>query len=569
MNGSAGAGPEKLPPWELRYPGRMAFELARLEEAGAKPVVDEALLATGVLSVDLVWNVAGDEVELTASFPDGFPRVRPNVSLTGDPARFPDRHCNPRDGNLCLLGRDTAQWPPSWTLAKLLSEQLEHALRGTGDEDPQGEPAEVWWNTHGLENSYVLVDSDWKVGEISQGSLSLRYIAKGGKSAEIQAVITEVRGADGLVVGSWSSALPDHLRRGKSATVPWVRVEGTFLPRGPEAPAIQELLEKNPKLARPGEISSSVYGYFFGVAYQMEVAHGRAGDGWLIGLVHGPRKAFNPRAARAQQFNTVPTKRAGPQDIGSRVPAVQLLKDKKIALFGVGAIGAPLALELARNGCSEIRLLDQDIVEPGNSIRWPLGAAAWGRKKVDALRDFILANYPSCSIVPFPHALGTDPGGEDALHGMLEDVDIAIDATASYGVTTLIHDYASERGTQLVSLWATPPVTGGVVARYAPGSGCPVCLEHHHNDRTIAPPPGLNDETALIQPVGCAERTFTGGSFDLQELSLEAFRVVVDALSSDKAGSELATLSLKADGQRTPPRWRVEPLPKHAACKCR
>jgi hypothetical protein len=547
----------------------MAFELARLEESGARPNVDQALLSHGVVAVDLVWTVDGDEVPLTAHYPDGFPRMRPSVRLRGDPTLFPERHCNPVDGNLCLLGRDTAQWLPSWTLARLLSEQLEHALRGTGEEDPQGEPAEVWWNGFGLVDSYVLIDSEWEVGEAREGSLTLRYVAKGGQSPQIQAAVTEVRDASRATIGAWSEPLPEHLRRGRSAAVPWVRVDGAFLPHGPDAPEIQSLLKQHPRLCRPGELATGLYGFFFGVVYQMEVALGQAGRGWLIGLVHGPRKAFGPKAKRPQQFNTVQTMRAGRQDIGGRVPAVAILREKKIALFGVGAIGGPLALELARNGCNELRVLDPDVVEPGNSIRWPLGSVAWGRRKVDVLHEFILANYPHCVSVPYPHALGKDPGDDRVLERMLDGVDIAIDASAAYGVTTLLYDYTSERGIQLVSLWATPPATGGVVARYVPGSGCPVCLEHHHNEDSISPPPGLGDETSLLQPPGCAERTFPGGSFDLQELSLESLRVVIDAVSSTALESRVETLSLVADGQRTPPVWRVDTLPKHAACSCR
>jgi len=92
MPGSAVAEPARVPPWELRYPGRMAFELARLEERGARPIIDQGLLAEGVLALDLVWPVGGNEVALRAIYPDGFLRLRPIVSLAGDPSSFPERH---------------------------------------------------------------------------------------------------------------------------------------------------------------------------------------------------------------------------------------------------------------------------------------------------------------------------------------------------------------------------------------------------------------------------------------------------------------------------------------------
>lgn len=572
MSGSAAAEPTRVPAWEERYPGRMAYELARLKERGAQPVVDPDALARGVLALDLVWLVEGKEVPLRAVFPAGFPRLRPNVSLTGDPALFPERHCNPIDGGLCLLGRDTAQWLPSWTLARLLDAQLKDALTGGGDEDPQGEPAEVWWNGFGLIDSYVLVDSSWDIKGAREGTLQVRYTGKGGRSPQIQAVIKEVREGARAPIASFTNPLPDHLRGGKELAVPWVRVDGTFLPKGFDAPQVQQLLQQHPPFrgARPRELLTGLHGFMVGIVYTMEVGFEQKGDGWMLGLLHGPRKSFGPKATRSPSFNTIPTMRAGLEDTGSRVPAITALRNKKIALFGLGAIGAPLALELARNGCSELRILDHDTVEPGNSVRWPIGTPAWGRKKTNVLHEFVKSNYPGCTVVSYLHAIGRPDSGDDdgVLRDILEGVDIAIDATAAYGVTTLIHDYASERGVQLISLWATPTVEGGVVARYARDSGCPVCLEYYHQEGGIVPPPGLENEGRLVQPPGCAERTFSGGSFDLQELSLEAFRVVLDCLTAVVRESCVETLTLSEAGQRIPPLWRVDPLPKHDKCSC-
>ncbi|HEX8414158.1 MAG TPA: hypothetical protein VF637_09775, partial [Sphingomicrobium sp.] len=357
MQSSANAEPDSLPVWEKRYPGRMRYELARLEEAGSRPQVDESALATGLLAVDLLWPLGDEQIPLRAEYPDAFPRLRPSVNLSGDPSSFPQRHCNPVDGNLCLLGRDTAQWLPSWTLAQLLHEQLAAALHGTGEEDPQGEPAEVWWNgTFGLPDSYALIDSDWDVGNASEGTLTLRYVAKSGQYPQVQAMVTEVRDANRTTICAWSGAIPEQLRRGRTVSGPWVRLEQTFMPQGKDVPNLQQFLQQHPRLHRPTELASGLYGFLFGVIYPMEVAFGTTGAGWLIGLVHGPRKAFGARGRGRQQFNTIQTFRAGDKDIGGRVPAVEVLRSKSIALLGLGAIGGPLALELARNGCKELRL---------------------------------------------------------------------------------------------------------------------------------------------------------------------------------------------------------------------
>ncbi|MCA6115261.1 ThiF family adenylyltransferase [Bradyrhizobium sp. WSM 1738] len=90
--------------------------------------------------------------------------------------------------------------------------------------------------------------------------------------------------------------------------------------------------------------------------------------------------------------------RAGPSDLTSRAPQASALFNKKVCVIGTGAIGAPVAIDLARNGIKELRLLDSDIMEPGNSVRWPLGASAWGRSKVEALDAFIKSEFPYCDV---------------------------------------------------------------------------------------------------------------------------------------------------------------------------
>jgi hypothetical protein len=81
----------------------------------------------------------------------------------------------------------------------------------------------------------------------------------------------------------------------------------------------------------------------------------------------------------------------------------------------------------------------------------------------------------------------------------------------------------------------------------------------------------MDDEGALVQPAGCSERTFTGASYDLQELSLHAARVAVGFLTEGigRDSSTIYTLGFQeADGVKIPT-WRVDQLRPHAQCTCR
>lgn len=175
------------------------------------------------------------------------------------------------------------------------------------------------------------------------------------------------------------------------------------------------------------------------------------------------------------------------------------------------------------------------------------------------------------------HAIGQfeaadpDRGDERVLDAVLSQVDLVVDASASQGVLNTLADHCRERSLPLISLYASPPVHGGAVVRFAPESGCPTCLEFAHHDGRIHRAPGFGDHTGLQQPPGCAERTFSGASFDLQELSLQAVRLAVQTLQDPQAasGSLVQTLSLVDEhGGRIAPSWRESALGKAPACSC-
>jgi len=82
--------------------------------------------------------------------------------------------------------------------------------------------------------------------------------------------------------------------------------------------------------------------------------------------------------------------------------------------------------------------------------------------------------------------------------------------------------------------YATVGLAGGVVARFVHDSkSCLVCLHEHRKDEKHISKPRL-DNTGMVTPLGCNAPTFTGGGFDLQEVSLEVVRSAVGLLSEGK-----------------------------------
>lgn len=73
---------------------------------------------------------------------------------------------------------------------------------------------------------------------------------------------------------------------------------------------------------------------------------------------------------------------------------VKLLKNKRIALVGLGAIGSTLTIELARSGIFNFLLIDKDKLEVDNIGRHDLTLKDVGKYKAEALKEKILDINP-------------------------------------------------------------------------------------------------------------------------------------------------------------------------------
>ncbi|MES1944478.1 hypothetical protein PC39_10192 [Salinisphaera sp. PC39] len=586
------------PSWEKRYPGRLHHEIKVLLSADIRPEPSPEAIQAGLLGIQFDWPLdATTTLRLGVVYPHEFPEMRPQVALISGLDPVPDRHVSPVEGDLCLLGRDTRQWQSRWTLCELLQMQLETTLRGGGDEDPQGEPAEYWWNGLGIRGAYCLVDSAWDLGSVEEGYLELRYTLKpptvmpalerGSNVPLLRAAVTKVLDHQRRVVHCATGPLPKEIADdGKAAFIPWARLHDTLLPRGragwgSQMAQLQQERDWLRRNRRPAIATHRRRIDLFAIAYPMEIAAEEKAVGWTLFQLSDKPNTPKQRGKRKRQkpdqnkASIVPVYRAGDHDLGYRVPAVRQLRERCMVIVGVGAVGAPLAVELARNGCRTLHLIESDIVEPGNSVRWPLGASCWGLPKAQALKQFLVSEYPATSVEIHPWQLGLpDPavgcGQGPDLDDLLTITDLVIDASASHGVVSYLAQRCRAHDRPLISLFAMPNVHGGAVVRHTPTGGCPNCLLCAWHDQEIEPPPGYREDDSLRQPPGCAERTFMGASFDLQELSLQTARLALETLEQGSAGNSLVqTLSLvDQDGRRAPPSWHVVDLPRHPSCGC-
>jgi molybdopterin/thiamine biosynthesis adenylyltransferase len=307
-----------------------------------------------------------------------------------------------------------------------------------------------------------------------------------------------------------------------------------------------------------------------GLLVPEEVGHDLIEHSWVLVVRWRPagrqRRPPDSYLLRGERFTHT--------DLGARTPATTGMQGKVVALAGTGAIGAPL--ELARAQTGQLRLLDHDSVEAGNTVRWPYGLSAVGYKKAAFLANQIHLEYPLTRAISYLQQLGAAPpkstSGQPSeaaiLTSFLDSADLVIDATGELGISQLLADLTREQDIPLISAWGTEGGWGGAVAVIYPQGGCWFCLQLHLSERTITAPPA--EPTGRVQPRGCAAPTFTATSYDMLEIVAQTMRCARRVLLEQPVGSLVhVCASRTVEGMETPaPQWTTHTLNIHPRCPC-
>lgn len=598
-----------MQPWWEAFPGRVEYEYACLDAAGIAYVLDEEAADRGVLQLR-VSRIADATVDVVVTFPDLYPFFRPAVRMA-DPENSFEHHRQPFSGDLCLLGRDTARWGAYDTVAWLLTEQLPKAVHlGTlssddiqaadlTGEDPQAEPFTEYYTCF-ADEAMLLVDGAWSLpAYVDSGELGVRFnsLAPEVSGGTLGAVMNVT--ADN---GEELAALEVHPARFPYA-VPgrWLRLAQPVREDTPEGlwravRALRPDLPEGPWHAMPGGHGSGWKVQITGLVFPEERAHRQLGDGWMF-LVRirrrGPATQPKPGKRGRHQVPTRPTVAcalvragyAGRTDLTGRMPELAGLASRHVLLIGLGALGSVVAEQLARAGVGRLTLVDRDRVEPGNLVRHAADLRHIGWSKAKGVADVALSAGLYCEVESHPVSVGglrweappadtEEQGQHEALADLVDHADVVLDCSAEKGVQQALAWLCNRWATPLVVASATNGGWGGRIALFLPRrqQGCWSCLELHLADGTIPAAPAAPEEEG-VQPVGCAEPTFTGTGFDLAEISLHAVRTAVGLLQKDVDGGyphlaePVHVLALRHQKDRPlPPNWTAHALPVHRAC---
>lgn len=585
--------------WWERWPEIYNQELRAFEAHGVEYTV--AFKKYGFLILELIWPVNGKEpIRLNLGFSPFHPFMRPAISA---PDSEFERHQNPFSKELCLLVQGSYQWDDKPQLvADFIEERLGHlqktlAARKEGAaseaailEERAPDPLTSYFAASSAPNSVILFDGRNPLPSAEYGFLRLLCVRRPPDAFNdfpFEGVVQRIAAVDGRVI------VPDfNLPVSKNAKVVnacWVKVKRPL--STDDASALladaQQTIKKHALLQplvldRFQQIWSSSE-HITAIVFPEEVEYGVEGAGWLFIWT---RKVQGGAGRSSVASSLVRGERAGESDVFARLPAATALRNKKVVLLGCGAIGSYIAVELARAGVGSLQLVDYDVLQPGNSLRWPLGREYWGYQKGHALALFIERNYPHTSVKYREWHLGgaitrapslTHADSKRAcshvvaLRDLVEAADLVIDATAFSEVQSAVSDMCRQVKKNLIIAYATEGLVGGLVARLrAEENLCWNCIRHHWNEGVLPEPP--HDPTGVVTPVGCNSPTFSGGGYDLQEVSLEAVRSAVGMLGSgvcDAGDWSLALLAMRSgDGRRVPPRWTVYDVKNSPKCSC-
>lgn len=565
-----------LGPWWERYPGRLEWELAELDAAGIAYTIDEVARAAGII-LRVEMEVDGEPLQLVVVFPDLYPDFRFEVHAPGLDL---DHHQNPFNKNLCMIGRDTANWLPEDTLASYLQHRLPLVLRSGRSDDPaevrgveeqQAEPFSDYYRYRAPAN--VMIDSSWSLDlDVDGGAL---VIGIDEERPAVRGAVLEVYAESGELLASADDAFIQRYAHKRKIKGRWVRCPAAIRQENEKA-FLQELGAYDKRLVRAKwQRTDSEHHDIVGVVFPEEVGWRASADGWVF-LVRAQQSMGSP------DYYFARAGRAGRSDLSARVPDLASLADRRIAVIGLGALGMPSAIEFARAGVGELRVLDGDVVDPGITVRWPLGLGSAGLSKTVALKRFLNSDYPYTKVVDYDHWLGrvryagessSEPTDLSILSEMLDGVDLVYDATAEEGVHYFLDRLCREWKIPYICVSATNGAWGGRVVRILPTAdmGCWSCLLAAGADGTIPWPAA--DPSEPIQPAGCASPTFTGTGFDLAQVNLMAVRLAISTLvdcgtdGNRNMGWDVAIGALRdANGCPTVPRWGTYPLERHPRC---
>ncbi len=211
-------------------------------------------------------------------------------------------------------------------------------------------------------------------------------------------------------------------------------------------------------------------------------------------------------------------------------PDAAVLRTKSVLIFGQGAIGSNVTLQLARSGVGNFTVVDGERLRPGDLVRHAANGLWTGQSKVVAVALDAEDVAPWTKVRPI-----NDSSWEpDAILGAFAGMDVVIDAVGEESFTSQLSRIAADAHLPILSIAL---YRGGAVARarLRSAGGMPI---HERVDSPSFPkiPPGPL-EPAVSWETGCAAPVNNAPPLAVVSAASLAARLAVEVLTGRENGN--------------------------------
>lgn len=571
--------------WRQAWPDWYKYELDMLNHHGYVYRIDEDNIDSDLLILNLEYHYNSELLHLKIIFPPEYPFFPPEVSVDNKSLA---RHRGGLKNTFCLFGHDQnndVDWMPfEDTLATtVLNEQVPKVLAisdaveaGHGDsewiaedEAHVGEALTTYLAGH-VEG--CLLVGDWMIpNDIKHGRFDLKIrVDVNQEEAFIRGFIYQIYDNKTPLSCDSVTCIPNSFESFDVYNCPWIRAE--LLSSIDTKEKLWEWFQKHhsAKARRIIDMASKKGFSAAGLLINEEIDHRKYDESWLFLIAYK-----SPSGIRRMVLRGL---RASDKELKQRVPELAPLANKKIAIIGLGSVGSPIAIHLAKAGASELFLVDNDIVEPGNTVRWALGMHAVGMDKATALIRYLNDCYPLTQTGGFKYKVGSvkKPDIHETFINRLKEMDLVIDATASIGVNQYLAHLCQVNKVPYHWCSTTEGGWGGIIGRIQPDvtQGC-WSGYFRKLDKEFDLPVKL--DTGNIVPAGCFTPTFTGAGIDCEQIGLFSARLAISTLCEGEENAypvfdwDIGIVNFRDIELSTAiaPSWKTYQLICESDCVCR
>jgi molybdopterin/thiamine biosynthesis adenylyltransferase len=167
-----------------------------------------------------------------------------------------------------------------------------------------------------------------------------------------------------------------------------------------------------------------------------------------------------------------------PEEDGARSGRTPQGQPKRIAIVGMGSVGSKVAENLIRSGVSHLRLVDGDVMLPGNLERHVLTWRDVGFRKVHGVKRRLLAIAPGADIGVIDENLNWQRSARTHAWQVaaVADCEVIVDATGDPATALFLGAVAESNARTFISVEVFDGGIGGLVATCIPARDPPFAV---------------------------------------------------------------------------------------------